>query len=281
MNKTLRSVAVLTMLAAGLFMVPAEIMAKSRSGGFSRSSSSRSSGGWGKKSTPKKFAPKKVASKKVASKKAAPKSSKATTQTQTAKATPSKTTGGYGASKSSVKTSKPLTAAQKQSNTDAAKYSKMDTKSPAYTKADKEIQSAVGKSGKTYNSRSAAKSALDTKLASKKYDYKDSKTAMASRPSYVPQTRTVGGNTYNTVYQGGSYGYMGSGGSFVAYLAADMIVTDMMLRSYGYRPTSYAYAQQPVATVAVQRKGLGLGGIILIVVGCIAQACLFYKFVKD
>jgi len=65
-------------------------------------------------------------------------------------------------------------------------------------------------------------------MASKKYAYSDTKTAMANRPSHIPQT--YGGSP--TVYVGGSYGYYNPTGMFLAYTAQQMLITDMMMHSY-------------------------------------------------
>ena len=150
------------------------------------------------------------------------------------------------------------------SKADAKSFKKMDTKSPAYTKTDKMLTKNIGKSGKTYKSRSSAKSDMTKKMATKKYDYKDSKTAMSSRPSYVPQSRMVGGMSYNTSYYGGHYGYYNPTGMFVAYLAADMMINNSMLHSYGYRPY-FRPAYHPMSLIGATTSII----IFLIICGCI------------
>lgn len=206
----------------GLTLATDNAFARRSGGGFSssrssssRSSGSRSSGGFG--------------SSRSSSSKSKPTVSKPKT-VKPAKALPPRKTA------TQIKAEKAKVASVTKTNADAKKFKSLDTKSPAYSKTDTMLQKNIGKSGKTFNTRTAAKSDMTSKMATKKYTHADSKTAMTSKPSYVPATRSVGGNTYNTTYVGGQYGYMGSSGSFIAYLAADMIVTDMMLHSHGYRP---------------------------------------------
>lgn len=227
-NKTM----FISMLALGLLTFGlTDAFARGRSGGGmsrSRSSSSRSSSSRGKSGSGYKAKPKSPAQIKAA-KAASAKKAQATKVANEKKAAQKK-----------VKTQKKAVATKDKTDAkkDVKTFKNMDTKSPKYTKVDKELQSTIGKSGKTYKTRSSAKTDMTKKMADKKYDHKDSKTAMASRPSYVPTAYTTGGVHYPTSYMGGSYGYYNPlhPAVFIPYMATSMMVNDTMLHSYGYRP---------------------------------------------
>jgi hypothetical protein len=222
------------LIAVFTFSMADDLIARGRSGGgfsrsssrSSRSSSSRKSGGYGsKRAAPKPKSPAQIKATKAASAKRAQNAKIANEKKAAAKK--------VKAQKKAVAT-KDKTAAKK----DAKTFKNMDTKSPKYAKADKELQSTIGKSGKTFKTRSSAKTDMTKKMANKKYDYKDSKTAMASRPSYVPTAYTRGGVNYPTSYMGGSYGYYNPlhPAIFIPYMATSMMINDSMLHSHGYRP---------------------------------------------
>lgn len=197
-------------------------------GGFKSRSSSSKSFSSKKKTTPKRT----TYPSKSTSSKSTP--SKSTTSSK-------KSGGGFNSSKSSKTTTKPLSASQKKSNAD---YKKMQSakKSPSYKKADAALTKSIGKSGKTYSSASAAKKDMTAKMASKKYDYKDSKTAMSQRPDFVPQNHTgPGGTVYVTSYHGGHYGYHDAAGLFIMYSALhyQSSVRQDHLYAYGYTPTHH------------------------------------------
>ena len=171
---------------------------------------------------------------------------------------------------------------QKATNADAKKFKNI-TKNKNYSKVDKELSKSIGKSGKTFKSRSEAKSAMSSKMATKTYNYKDSKVAMSNRPSYVPQNVTINNHSYPTAYYGGHYGYYNPAGSFIAYTATNMLVTDMMLHSYGYRPTYAPVAQTHV--VHHNSNGSTIGtiffAIILFLIVIIVVGVLINTFKED
>ena len=216
----INKVMILTMvMAMSAFLFIGDGFARGRSGGgfrpsprsTPRTTTTRSSGNYGSKKATVAKTPAQVKAQKAADAKKA----------QQAKIANDK--------KAAVAKQKAVT------KSDAKSFKKMDTKSAKYTKTDAALTKAVGKSGKSFKTRGEAQKSLTSKLAKKKYDYKDSKTAMSNRPEWIPQRHMVGGAYVNTVYVGGFYGYMGPGG-FMAYTASNMVVNDMMLRSQGYNP---------------------------------------------
>jgi len=166
------------------------------------------------------------------------------------------------------------TVDRQQAKTDAAKFKKLDTKSPAYQKTDKMLTQNIGKSGKTFKTRSTAETSIRSKMAEKQksYSYKDSKTAMANRPDYVPQTfRGSGGVVYQTTFMPGmGYGYMSPTG-FIAYTAANMMITDAMLYSYGYRPYVRP-AYHPLTGTGIL---IWIGGLLFLVFIYVSLVSLF------
>lgn len=109
---------------------------------------------------------------------------------------------------------------------------KVNTNSAQYKKTNAQIKKDFGTSNKKYKDMKEAKAELGSKMASKRYTYKDSTTAMANRPAHIPPSY----NGHTTVYINGGYGYM-SAGEFVPYIATHMIITDAMMRSYA--PNAY------------------------------------------
>jgi hypothetical protein len=131
--------------------------------------------------------------------------------------------------------------------------------------------------GTAYKSKAEATSAFKTKNAAKypaKYTSKP-----ATRPDHIPQSTSVGGNTYNVSYnQGmGGYGYMGISGSWMMYSAMTdviMLSTLMSRNNYYYDPV---VAGAPVAVVRTSNGPATLFGIIVILV--VILYCV--KFLKD
>jgi hypothetical protein len=235
MKKTsMMKFALMGILALGL--MGGDAFAKSYGGG------SRSSGGFSRSSSPSKSY------------------SKSTPTKSYTKSKP--TTGNSSKYKPSTSTSKPKATAPKTSGGFGKK--KVDTKSPAYAKTNAKIKKDFGTSNKKYSSMKEAKADLGGKMASKKYTYRDSASAMASRPSHIPQS--YGG--YNTTYNinTGGYGYYGAGNVWVPYLATHMIISDAMMHSYAPN----AYNQH----VVVHRSGGGVMIGVLIGFGVIAVVCM-------
>lgn len=131
---------------------------------------------------------------------------------------------------------------------------KIDTKSESYKKTNAMITKDFGISNKKYSSMKEAKADLSTKMASKTYTYKDSTTAMANRPSYIPPSY----NGHTTVYVNGRYGYYDPMGTFLMYTAANMIITDGMMHSYA--PMAYQTYATPY-----NRFGTVMAGVIGII----------------
>lgn len=226
MNKIMKRLGMFALIAGLTVGISSDAFARgSRSSSSrsssSRSSSSRSSGGFGYSKSSK---PKTVTKRKAV------KPSTGVTKTSTKAKTTKKSGGGFGTSK------------------------KVDTGSAKYKSVNSKITKNFGTSTKKYKSKSAAKADLSTKMANKKYDYKDSKTAMSNRPDNIP--KSYQGNT--TVYVGGRYGYSDPMGNFMAYTAMNMIVTDMMVHSYAPHAT---YHQQPVV---VHRSSAGIVAIAVV-----------------
>lgn len=236
-NKKLVSIFCLTL--AALWSVPEDAFGQRRSGG----SSSRSS-------TPKR--------------------------TTTQKSTKQKSNSGWGQKKSTTK--KDSNKATKPSSSDSNKKSswgsnkgssqsrnKMTKKQAAdKTAAEKALHDKAKKNGTHYKSRAEATSAFKAKHQAdidKKYPSKfDSKPT--TRPDYIPQTTSVGGNTYNVTYnqQYGGYGYMGASGWSMFDVMTVAIVADAMFSSH-----SYAYGQPRV----YHATSSGGSATLIIILSCI------------
>ena len=143
------------------------------------------------------------------------------------------------------------------------------------SKTDKAAFDKAKKSGTAFKSRKAAATDFKAKNAGKYPSKYGSKPA--TRPTHIPQTTSVGGNTYNISYNAGhgGYGYMGVGGAWMAYsVMADVAMTSMLMSrsGYVYGPRYY----QPAVVVAP--GGFGVFGwilsmtIFLIVVGGVVVA---------
>jgi hypothetical protein len=229
MKRSMRYLSLIT-LVAGLFIgMSGDVFAKgmsssrSSSSSFSKSSSTRSSGGG--------FGFSKSTKPTTGTVKTTPKVT-TTTKTSTPKAVAPKTGGGFGSSK------------------------KVDTGSAKYKSVNSKITKDFGTSTKKYKSKDAAKADLTSKMATKTYDYKDPKVALANRPDNIPQSC----NGRPTAYYGGHYGYYDPMGSFITYTAANMIVTDMHLRSYA--PHMYTDSYSYRSSVVIFWVILGFIGVI-------------------
>lgn len=184
---------------------------------FARSSGgSRSSGGFSRSSSKSYSSTKKSYKPSTGVAKAKPKAYTKSTKPSTVK----KTSGGFG-------------------------KSKVNPKSASYKKTNSMIKKDFGTSNKKYSNMKEAKSDLGSKMATKSYSHSSPKVAMANRPTYVPTTY----QGHNTVYMGGRYGYYDPMGSFMAYGAMHMIISDSMMHSYA--PNAYN------SHVVVHRRGAG------------------------
>jgi hypothetical protein len=237
----------------------------------SRSSSSRSSGGWGSKTRSKPapkpaYVPKKATTRKAAVKPASTPTTKPTAKPTVAKARKAapkaRSGGGYGKKPiagTSVSKTKLSKADKTTSKKDATAFKKMNSSSPAYKKTNAELTKNIGKSGKTYRSRTEATRDMRNKMASKNTGFAKG----SARPSYVPNTYMVGGISRNSMLVGGCWGYMDPvTAMFIGYGASHMVVNNSMLHSYGYRPV----AHRPVYTSPLGIICFLLGFVALIVV---------------
>ena len=104
----------------------------------------------------------------------------------------------------------------------------------------------------------------------------------ATRPSHVPQSTSVGGNTYNISYNAGrgGYGYMGVGGTWMMYNAmadAVMMGTLMSRGGYVYGPRYYqpaAMAPAPWGFLSFVWSALFLAVIIAVIVAVARKSVL-------
>ena len=221
--------------------------ARRSGGGFSSSrSSSSSSRSWSSSKTTSrtksgseiKTAPKKKQEKAVVSKKA--------TQGRTKSGSKIKTTS---------KDAKPKGKITKKSTVDQKMAKKLA--------ADK----------RTYKSKAEAETAYKQKMGENKY-----KTKPATRPNHIPETYSTGGQTYNTVFVGGQYGYH-VGGVFRPYTYTDYVVDRAMMVAAGmwmYDDITYhngvaSYHAPVVHTTPVRSAPTNRNDvmIVLIVIGAI------------
>lgn len=181
--------------------------------------------------------------------------------TRTTKYTPSKPKATT--SKSYTKsTTKKTGGVKKTSGGFGAK--KVDTKSASYKKTNAQVKKDFGTSDKKYSSMKEAKSDLGTKMASKKYTHKSSASAMASRPSHIPQSYQGHTTVYNM--NSGGYGYY-SGGLWMPYLVSHMIISDSMMHSYA--PNAYN------THVVHHQGGLGIGVFAGVLALLVVVICIF------
>ncbi|MFQ5645768.1 MAG: hypothetical protein ACE5GM_02465 [bacterium] len=98
------------------------------------------------------------------------------------------------------------------------------------SRGDRMLSRKTAQRGKRFASRKSAQSAYRNSHRMKN----KFKSKPASRPEHIPSTVNRGGRNYNVSYYNGSYGYYNPLGVFVALTAADMLVTNAMMRSAGY-----------------------------------------------
>lgn len=124
--------------------------------------------------------------------------------------------------------------------------------------ADQKAYESAKKSGKAFDSRSAAVADFKSKNASKytsKYE-----TKPATRPSHIPETTKVDGKTVNITYNqsAGGYGYTNALGTFIMYdMMSDTVMMNAMMSQQGYH----------IGGPPVVHSGSSLGWVVLIVVG--------------
>lgn len=158
-------------------------------------------------------------------------------------------------SSSSTKSSSFKPASQNKGSS-APKY-KSTTDKVAYEKAVK--------SGTAFKTRDEAVKDFSAKHGAK-YTSTFPKEPV-TRPSYIPQTTTVGGRSYNINYnpQYGGYGYMNSLGTWMMFDAlTDAATMTMLMNNHGYY-TGSPYAEAPKA----QQKSDDSSGIFWIIIYCI------------
>lgn len=204
----------------------------SSSSGFSGSRSSSSSS----------FKPSSSSSFKPSS------SSTSSSNVRTGSSGPSTSNKSWSSSSSTTKASTPIPTKVNGSKVDASVY-----------------QAAV-KSGTVYKSKDDAIAAFKQKNAAtytNKFD-----TEPTSRPSYIPSSTRVGGNTYNVSYnsQYHGYGYYGPSGVWTAY---DTFRDTMMLAALMDRDNYVVTSPNPV--VVQHSSGMGFFKWILgiVVIGFI------------
>lgn len=133
--------------------------------------------------------------------------------------------------------------------------------------------------GTAFTSRDQAVSNFQSKYGNQYSNHFTSQPA--TRPSWVPQSTSVGGHTYNITYNSGygGYGYYGPGGSWVMYdLMRDAVMLDMMMSHQGYyygaQPMA-PMAHQPVAVVHHTSFWTVIGWIFVILLIIVVLAALF------
>tara|TARA_B100001778_G_scaffold334986_1_gene350480 strand:+ start:32616 stop:33341 length:726 start_codon:yes stop_codon:yes gene_type:complete len=165
------------------------------------------------------------------------------------------------ASQNRSRTNKQARPSQKN-NSSKSWGSSNKSKSTKATKADRALHDRAKKQGTHFQNRQQATAAFATKkgpeLRAKNPVRFDSKPA--TRPSYIPQTYSSGGNTYNISYNPGygGYGYMNALGTWVMYdIMWNQAFVNNQMRTYGY-----AYGPAPSA-------GPGAGMVLGIIVGVV------------
>ncbi|HEV7406259.1 MAG TPA: hypothetical protein VGO11_25145 [Chthoniobacteraceae bacterium] len=100
-----------------------------------------------------------------------------------------------------------------------------------------------------------------------------------TRPSYIPQTTSVGGNNYTVIYNQsyGGYGYY-MGGNWMAYnVLSDAIMMDSLMNrhNYAYGP-SYAYGSGPVYYQHSSGGGFFVGLLFIVILVIAAVVVVKY-----
>jgi hypothetical protein len=149
--------------------------------------------------------------------------------------------GGGNKGFSNTDNSKKTAAATSGSNLNTDRNATTKSKSDG-DKMAAEMKAAAAKNGTAFKSREEAASAFKAKNETK---YASTfKSEPKVRPDHIPQTTSVGGNTYNIVYGNGGYGYY-SGGRWFAYdVFRDTMMLSMLMNQHSY------YYGQPVMAQA-------------------------------
>ena len=137
--------------------------------------------------------------------------------------------------------------------------SRTRNQTPARSAVDQKVYDKAKASGTAYSSKSEAVSAFKSKYSNQYTSRYASKPA--TRPNHIPSTTSVGGKTYNIIYdqRRGGYGYMGPGGSWRMYDAmADAAMLSILM------PRHYYYYDQPYMRTHYDRgfSTLLWGGVI-------------------
>ena len=135
------------------------------------------------------------------------------------------------------------------------------------SKSDRNLYSKAKANGTTFRTRDAAKTNFQQKHG-KQYN-SSYKQKPAKRPGHIPQNTTVNGRQYPVSYNRGygGYGYMGSGGSWVAY----SVMRDMMMLSLLMDRHNYYYGAPPADGEYRERRRSSYSGTFVIF-GLIALA---------
>ena len=163
---------------------------------------------------------------------------------------------------SSSSTSKPSTSAPASKPSTATPQ----TSSRQVSNVERSKYEAASKSGTAFKTRESAVADFKAKNAEK---YTSSyKTEPATRPTYIPQSYSSGGRSYNIIYNPGyGYGYWNGGGPGLGTFLLYSALEDIAMRDRLMAQNNYYVGEPPVY---VQPHGVGywifstlLGFIIL------------------
>lgn len=177
--------------------------------------------------------------------------SKSTTKSSSSKGS------SWGSKSTSTKSTSALTPAQQKARTEYAK-----------AKA----------SGKAFTSREAAVKDFKAKNADK-YPSTFAKKP-ETRPDYIPEKTTVGGNTYNVTYNQdrGGYGYMNSLGTWVMFDAlADAATMSMLMDRQNY----YIGSAPALGTTTVVHRGTNSFPLVSVIIFLIFVSVIIFLIFKD
>lgn len=168
--------------------------------------------------------------------------------------------------------SKPAATKPSSSSTVTKPSSKSNVVTQKYKSAtDKAIYEKAVKNGTVFKTKDEAISSFKTTHGAK-YTSTFPKEPV-TRPTYIPQTTTVGGRSYNVTYNQdrGGYGYMNSLGTWMMFDAmTDAVVMSSLMNNHGYYHGS-PYAAQPAQNNQVVRSQSGMGtfGIVFVAIGVV------------
>ncbi len=168
-------------------------------------------------------------------------------------------------SPSRTRSTKPSRSSSARSGSNRSSSASRKATKPTRTasKADKALAAKAKKNGTSFKNKKAATADFKKKNATKYKSKYASKPA--TRPSHIPSTTSVGGKNVNVTYNvnNGGYGYMGAGGSWMAYNAmADVAMMSVLMRSSGYH-----YAGMPNTGAVVVHSNGSFLWIILSIIG--------------